>query len=95
MARRGTSVTFVVPAPLINAKDVYLSMKNRKVKKRPILFWDVTEINGVKYKAGISQEQREKLDRWVYTYDEKAHKPVKDAAKFMVRAHLRIIESRQ
>lgn len=69
--------------------------KTRKVKKQLILFWDVIEINGVKYKAGITRNQREKLDRWVYVYDEKAHKPVKDAAKFMARAHLRIIESQQ
>lgn len=69
--------------------------KARKVKKQPILFWDIIEINGVKYKAGITRNQREQLDRWVYEYDEKAHKPVKDAAKFMARAHLRIIESQQ
>lgn len=69
--------------------------KARKVKKQPILFWDIIEINGVKYKAGITREQREQLDIWVYVYDEKVHKPVKDAAKFMARAHLRIIESRQ
>lgn len=69
--------------------------KTRKVKKRPILFWDIIEINGVKYKAGITRKQREQLDKWVYGYDEKAHKPVKDAAKFMARAHLRIIESQQ
>ena len=69
--------------------------KTRKVKKQPILFWDVIEVNGVKYKAGITRKQREKLDRWVYIYDEKAHKPVKDSAKFMARAYLRIIESQQ
>jgi len=70
--------------------------KARKVKKQPILFWDVIEINGVKYKAGITRKQREKLDKWAYVYDEKAHKlPLKDAAKFMARAHLRIIESQQ
>lgn len=69
--------------------------KTRKVKKQSILFWDIIEINGVKYKAGITRKQREQLDKWVYEYDEKAHKPVKDAAKFMARAHLRIIESRQ
>lgn len=69
--------------------------KTRKVKKQPILFWDIIEINGAKYKAGITREQCEQLDRWVYVYDEKAHKPVKDAAKFMARAHLRIIESQQ
>lgn len=69
--------------------------KARKVKKQPILFWDIIEINGAKYKAGITREQREQLDRWVYVYDEKTHKPVKDAAKFTARAHLRIIESQQ
>lgn len=69
--------------------------KARKVKKRPILFWDIIEINGVKYKAGITRKQREQLDRWVYVYDAKAHKPVKDAAGFTARAHLRIIESQQ
>lgn len=69
--------------------------KARKVKKQPILFWDIIEINGVRYKAGISREQREKLDRWTYEYDASTHKPIKDAAKFMARAHLRIIESRQ
>ena len=69
--------------------------KARKVKKQPILFWDIIEINGVKYKAGITREQREQLDRWVYEYDEDAHKPLKDAARFMARAHLRIIESQQ
>lgn len=69
--------------------------KARKVKKRPILFWDIIEINGVKYKAGITRKQREQLDRLVYVYDAKAHKPVKDAARFMARAHLRIIESQQ
>jgi hypothetical protein len=69
--------------------------KTRKVKKKPILFWDVIEINGIKYKAGITRNQREQLDRWVYEYDEKAHKPVKDSARFMARAHLRIIESQQ
>lgn len=69
--------------------------KTRKVKKQSILFWDIIEINGVKYKAGITRKQREQLDKWVYEYDEKAHKPVKDAAKFMARAHLRIIESQQ
>lgn len=69
--------------------------KARKVKKYPVLFWDIVEINGVKYKAGILRERREKLDRWVYVYDEKAHKPVEGAARFMARAHLRIIESQQ
>lgn len=69
--------------------------KTRKVKKQSILFWDIIEINGVKYKAGITRKQREQLDKWVYEYDEKAHKPVKDAAEFMARAHLRIIESQQ
>lgn len=67
--------------------------KARKVKKRPILFWDVIEINGVKYKAGITREQREQFDRWVYEYDEEAHKPVKDAAKFIARAEQRIGKS--
>lgn len=74
---------------------VRVRSKARKVKKQPILFWDIIEISGVKYKAGITRKQREQLDRWVYVYDEKAHKPVKDAAKFMARAHLRIIESQQ
>lgn len=60
--------------------------KAREVKKQPILFWDIIEINGVKYKAGITREQRERLDRWVYVYDAKAHKPVKDTAKFIARA---------
>lgn len=69
--------------------------KTRKVKKQSILFWDIIEINGVKYKAGITLKQREQLDKWVYEYDEKAHKPLKDAAKYMARAHLRIIESQQ
>ena len=69
--------------------------KARKVKKQPILFWDIIEINGVKYKAGITRKQREQLDRWTYEYDTSTHKPVKDAAKFMARAHLRIIESRK
>lgn len=72
-----------------------MGVRSKKKQVKPILFWDIIEINGVKYKAGISREQREKLDRWVYEYDEKAHKPVKDAAKFMARAHLRIIESQQ
>lgn len=69
--------------------------KAREVNKRPVLFWDIIEINGVKYKAGITREQCEQLDRWVYVYDENAHKQIKDAAKFMARAHLRIIESQQ
>lgn len=69
--------------------------KARKVKKQPILFWDIIEINGVKYKAGITREQREKLDMWTYEYDANTHKPVEDAAKLMARAHLRIIESQQ
>ena len=67
--------------------------KARKVKKQPILFWDIIEINGVKYKAGITRKQREKLDRWVYAYDTKAHKPVKDTAKFIARAGQRISRS--
>ena len=70
-------------------------MRSKARKVKPILFWDIVEINGVKYKAGISRKQREKLDRWVYEYNAKAHRPVKDAAKFMARAHLRIIESQQ
>ena len=69
--------------------------KARKVKKQPILFWDIIEINGVKYKAGITRKQREQLDRRVCVYDAKAHKPVKDAARFMATAHLRIIEGQQ
>lgn len=67
--------------------------KARKVKKQPILFWDIIEINGIKYKAGITREQREQLDRWVYAYNEKAHKQVKDAAKFIARAEQRISRS--
>lgn len=67
--------------------------KARKVKKQPILFWDIIEINGVKYKAGIAREQRERLDRWVHVYDEKAHKPVNDTAKFIARAEQRISRS--
>lgn len=67
--------------------------KARKVKKEPILFWDIIEINGVKYKAGISRKQREELDRWVYEYQPEAHKPVKDAAKFIARAEQRISRS--
>lgn len=67
--------------------------KTRKVKKQPILFWDIIEINGVKYKAGITRNQREQLDRWVYKYDEKAHKPVNGAAKFIARAEQRISRS--
>lgn len=67
--------------------------KARKVKRQPILFWDIIEINGVKYKAGISRKQREELDRWVYEYDASMHKPVKDAAKFIARAEQRISRS--
>ena len=67
--------------------------KARKVKKQPILFWDIIEINGVKYKAGITRKQREQLDRWVYVYDENAHKQIKGAAKFIARAEQRTSRS--
>ena len=71
-------------------------VRSKKKQVKQILLWDIIEINGVKYKAGIARKQREQLDRWVYVYDEKAHKlPLKDAARFMARAHLRIIESQQ
>jgi hypothetical protein len=58
--------------------------------------WDIIEINGVKYRAGITPAQFAKLDKWVLEFDRGAHKlPLKDAAKYMARAHLRIIESQQ
>lgn len=58
--------------------------------------WDIIEINGVKYRAGITPAQFAELDKWVFEFDEKAYKlPLKEAAKYMARAHLRIIESQQ
>ena len=67
--------------------------KASKVKKSPICFWDIIEINGVKYKAGITREQREMVDRWIYDYDISTHKPVKGASKFIARAIQRIERS--
>lgn len=65
-------------------------------KKKQVRHWDIIEINGVKYRAGISANQFAELDKWVFEFDKNAHKlPLKDAARFMARAHLRIIESRQ
>jgi hypothetical protein len=67
-----------------------------KKKQVNVRHWDIIEINGVKYRAGITPAQFTELDRWVFEFDESAHKlPPKDAAKFMARAHLRIIESQQ
>lgn len=67
-----------------------------KKKQVNIRHWDIIEINGVKYRAGITPAQFAELDKWVFEFDEKAHKlPLKDAAKCMARAHLRIIESQQ
>lgn len=67
-----------------------------KKKQIKVAHWDVIEINGVKYRAGITPAQFADLNEWVFPFDEKAHKlPLKDAAKYMARAHLRIIESRQ
>ena len=68
----------------------------KKKKKVPVRHWDIIEINGVKYRAGITPAQFAELDQWVFEFDKSAHKlPLKDAAKYMARAHLRIIESRQ
>lgn len=70
-------------------------MRSKK-KQVKVKYWDIIEINGVKYRAGITPAQFSSLDEWVFPFDEKAHKvPLKDAAKYMARAHLRIIESRQ
>ena len=70
-------------------------MRSKK-KQVKVAHWDIIEINGVKYRAGITPAQFAELDEWVSPFDEKAHKlPPKDAAKYMARAHLRIIESRQ
>ena len=67
-----------------------------KKKQVNVRHWDIIEINGVKYRAGITPAQFAELDRWVFEFDKSAHKlPLKDAAKYMARAHLRIIESRQ
>ena len=67
--------------------------KKRQVK---VAHWDIIEINGVKYRAGITPAQFSELDRWVFEFDKNAYKlPLKDAAKYMARAHLRIIESQQ
>lgn len=67
-----------------------------KKKQINVRHWDIIEINGVKYLAGITANQFAKLDQWVFGFDESAHKlPLKDAAKYMARAHLRIIESQQ
>ena len=67
-----------------------------KKKQINVRHWDIIEINGVKYRAGIAPTQFAELDKWMFTFDESVHKlPLKDAAKFMARAHLRIIESRQ
>lgn len=66
-----------------------------KKKQVKVAHWDIIEINGVRYRAGITPAQFSELDEWVFPFDESAHKPVKDAAKFMARAHLRTIESRQ
>nr|DAW15462.1 MAG TPA: hypothetical protein [Caudoviricetes sp.] len=67
-----------------------------KKKQVRVARWDIIEINGVKYRAGITLTQFAELDRWVFEFDKNTHKlPLKDAARFMARAHLRIIESRQ
>lgn len=67
-----------------------------KKKQVKVAHWDVIEINGVKYRAGITPTQFAELDRWVFPFDEKAHRlPLKDGARFKARAHLRIIESQQ
>ena len=70
-------------------------MRSKK-KQVNVRHWDIIEINGVKYRASITPTQFAELDRWVFEFDEKAHKlPLKDAAKFMARAYLRIIKSQQ
>lgn len=70
-------------------------VRNKK-KQVKVVHWDIIEINGVKYRAGITPAQFAELDEWVFPFDEKAHKlPLKDAARFMARAHLRMIESQQ
>lgn len=67
-----------------------------KKKQINVRHWDIIEINGVKYRAGITPTQFAELDKWVFEFDKNAHKlPLKDAAKYMARAHLRIIESQQ
>nr|DAK03165.1 MAG TPA: hypothetical protein [Caudoviricetes sp.] len=67
-----------------------------KKKQVKVAHWDVIEINGVKYRAGITPTQFAELDRWVFEFDKSTHKlPLKDAARYMARAHLRIIESQQ
>ena len=67
--------------------------KKKQVKVR---HWDIIEINGFKYRAGITPAQFAELDKWVFEFDKSAHEPpLKDAAKYMARAHLRIIESQQ
>ena len=67
-----------------------------KKKQVNVRHWDIIEINGVRYRAGITANQFAELDKWVFEFDKSAHKlPLKDAAKFMARAHLRIIESQQ
>lgn len=70
-------------------------MRSKK-KQVKVAHWDIIEINGVEYRAGITPTQFAELDRWVFEFDKNAHKlPLKDAAKYMARAHLRIIESQQ
>ena len=70
-------------------------MRSKK-KQVKVAHWDVIEINGVKYRASITPTQFAELDRWVFEFDKNAHKPpLKDAAKYIARAHLRIIESPQ
>ena len=70
-------------------------MPIRKAKKLKPSHWDIIEINGVKYRAGIAPAQFAELDRWVYPFDEKAHDlPLKDGAKYIARANKRIEESR-
>lgn len=70
-------------------------MRSKK-KQVKVAHWDIIDINGVKYRAGITPAQFAELDQWVFEFDEKTHKlPLKDAAEYMARAHLRIIESRQ
>ena len=70
-------------------------MRSKK-KQVNVRHWDIIEINGVKYRAGITPAQFAELDKWVFEFDKSAHKlPLKDAARYMARAHLRIIESQQ
>lgn len=70
-------------------------MRSKK-KQVKVAHWDIVEIGGVKYRAGITPTQFAELDKWVFEFDKSAHKlPLKDATKYMARAHLRIIESQQ